>query len=57
VEKKEEGEGGAGALAAGAWCLAAALALEAFRGLLLYLWEPPLGLLEAPAPAAASGGG
>jgi hypothetical protein len=39
--------GGSRALTAGAWCLAAALALEAFRGLLLYLWEPPAWLLEA----------
>ena len=52
--------GGSRALAAGAWCLAAALALEVFRGLLLYLWEPPVLLLEALAAAglalAAAGG-
>lgn len=50
MERREEGGGGA-LLEAGAWCLAAVLALEAFRGLLLYLWEPPAGLLEALAAA------
>jgi hypothetical protein len=47
VERRGDGGGGGALLAAGAWCLAAVLALEALRGLLLYLWEPPAGLLEA----------
>jgi hypothetical protein len=53
--------GGSRALTAGAWCLAAALALEVLRGLLLCLWgEPPvrlLGALTAAGLALAAAGG